>query len=72
MAEPVLPTPTDEDAAERAVVDGRRMTIEERWEALRALLAGMDGILDGRAPFRPDEDPPFWQRWRDPRVGRPS
>ncbi len=77
MAEPpprsALPfVPTDEETAERAVALTRDMSPEERWELFRWLLDGMDGFLDGREPFRPEEDPPFWMRWKDPSLGRPS
>lgn len=64
--------PTDVETAERAVADYRAMTPQERLEVFRWLLAGMDDLLDGREPFRFEDDPPFWQRWKDPSLGRPS
>ncbi len=64
--------PTDEETAERAIAATRHMTPDERWELLRWLLDGMDALLEGRKPFRPEEDPPFWMRWKDPTLGRPA
>ncbi len=64
--------PSDEETAERAVARYRSMTPSERIEALRDLLRDMDVLLDGRVPPRVEDDPPFWRRWQDPNVGRPS
>ena len=70
---PPLPEPpSDVETAERAVADTRAMTPHERIELFRWILAGMDDILAGREPFRFEDDPPFWQRWKDHSFGRPA
>ncbi len=63
--------PTDEETARKAVEPYRRMTPEERWRAFAALQREMDGLLDGREPWRGDEDGPFWRYWVDPSHARP-
>lgn len=63
--------PTDEETARRAVEPCRDMTPQQRWEAFAALLREMEGLLDGREPWRGDDDGPFWRYWVDPLHGRP-
>jgi hypothetical protein len=64
--------PTDEETARRSVAPYLDMTPEERLLVFASLLADMDVLLDGREPVEAPEDPPFWMRWKDPCLGRPS
>ena len=72
VAEYLAKTPTDEQTARRAVAPYRPLTPAERWSAFAALLAGMDALLDGRAPWRDDRFEPFWRHWKDASFGRPD
>jgi hypothetical protein len=64
--------PTDEETARRSVAPYLEMTPAERLEVFGSLLADMDVLLAGRMPVEAPEDPPFWMRWKDPSIGRPS
>ena len=70
MSEYLANTPTDVESARAAVEPYRNMTPAERWEALEELLKAVEGFLGDRPLLRPDEDPPFWMRWKDPSIGR--
>ena len=70
MREYLARTPTDAESARAAVEPYRNMTPSQRWEAMEELLKALEGFLGERELVRPEEDPPFWMRWKDPSVGR--
>lgn len=64
--------PTDEETARRSVAPYLDLTPAERLDVFASLLHDMDVLLNGRMPVEAPEDPPFWRRWKDPSLGRPS
>lgn len=63
--------PSEEECIRASVEPFRDMTPQQRWDAFRALLRGMDVLLAGRPPIREDGEHPIWRHWMDSDLGRP-
>ena len=64
--------PDDRAWARAAVAAYREMTPSRRLEALAALQAMVQALRGDRILEAQERPYPFWRRWIDPSLGRPS
>ncbi len=63
--------PSDEETARATVRPYLAMEVVARFDALVALLRGMDRLLGDRKPLAAPDDVAFWRHWSDASLGCP-